>query len=134
MKTRFAITIATAALGAFAAFAGGGILPVRIQALTNFDKRIDSLNQSPARKVRAASLGSAQEQAIATLRNAIPDVQVSRDTILGTPTFVSATRGFLTGPDGKGKGLSEASLQAVDAADPHRITKAFLNEHSALFG
>ena len=48
--------------------------------------------------------------------------------------MIVGTRGFLTGPGGTGLAVSEASLAAFPAADEQRVIKAFLNEHSQLFG
>jgi hypothetical protein len=133
MKTRFAVAAVIAMVGLFHPDAWGFLSP-KSEPFTNYDKRIELLKQSPAKQASAATLGPAQDQAVTALQSAIPDLRISKDRILGTPANVAAARGFLTGPGGKGKGLSETSLQAVDANDPHRVIKAFLNEHSALFG
>src|SRR5262249_41002515 len=42
--------------------------------------------------------------------------------------------GFLSGPDGKGRGIAQETANSFPATDPHRATKAFLSEHRALFG
>ena len=64
----------------------------------------------------------------------MPGITITRDRILGTPHMIVGTRGFLTGPGGTGLAVSAASLAAFPAADEQRVIKAFLNEHSQLFG
>ena len=112
-----------------------GFLPPKTKPLPDYDKRVQMAQQSAAIGAgQAATLGAAQETAIQTLEYEVPQVRVSRDHLLGTPRFVTSTHGFLTGPDGLGKGVSDSYLSAVPAGDSHRVIKAFLNEHSALFG
>ncbi len=130
MKTRFAVAVAVGLVG-FHVSGAAGFQPSGTGPLTNYDRRVELLRQAPAAPVTA---GPTQEQAEARLKSLIPDAKVTRDTILGTPSFITATRGFLTGPGGKDKALSETSLASVPTNDPHRLIKAFLNEHSALFG
>ena len=59
---------------------------------------------------------------------------MERDKLLGVPRLISARRGFLSGPNSAGKGLSAAQLSALPANDSHRVVKAFVNEYAALFG
>ena len=73
-------------------------------------------------------------QAEARLKELVPDVKVDRDKLLGVPRLISARRGFLSGPNGIGKGVSATQLNALPTADTHRVVKAFVNEYSALFG
>src|ERR1041384_737872 len=93
-------------------------------ALPNYD----------ARAATAAAPDAQQESAASALKARVPRAQFDRDRLLGVPRLVTASRGFLTGPDGRGKGVSPAQLDALPANDPHRTIKAFVNEHSALFG
>src|ERR1051326_4881271 len=44
-----------------------------------------------------------QQAAEATLKSRVDGLKISRDTILGTPRLISASRGFLTGVGGRGK-------------------------------
>ena len=60
------------------------------------------------RRVAVAAPDAAELQAEAALRSRVDGLKISRDTILGTPKLVSATRGFLTGAEGKGKALSSS--------------------------
>ena len=108
--------------------AASGVNSPAKPALPNYDKR----TQAPSAPALAAN--PRQEQAAALLKTRVPNLSISQDQILGTPGLVSASRGFLTGPDGDGKGLGRAYLEALPANEPHRVIKAFLNEHSALFG
>src|SRR5204863_5696591 len=75
-----------------------------------------------------------QLSAVAALRARVPSVEVNFDAVLGAPQFISLSGGMLTGPDGQGKAIAPAAMAAFDKADPHRVTKAFLQEHSKLFG
>ena len=106
-------------------------LPTGPGPLPNYDIRT-----AAQRTLRTPTLSSnaVQSAAVAQLKEELPAVRVSESSILGTPRLVAARRGFLTGPDGSGATISAASLQAVPANDPHRVIKAFLNEHSGLFG
>jgi len=96
--------------------------------LPNYDRR-----QGVRSKAVAAPAGAQMEAEIA-LKAQVPGAQISRDRILGTPRMINAARGFLTGPAGEGGGVSKSALQAVSAADPHRVIKAFINQHASVFG
>jgi hypothetical protein len=68
------------------------------------------------------------------LRQSVPSLKVEFEPVTGSAKSVSSTDGFLTGREGKGATISAASLAGFSASDPNRVTKAFLNEHRALFG
>jgi hypothetical protein len=104
------------------------VLPNPNGPLPNHDKRKE------APKPAVSVPNTARQNARALLESRVPGLQISTDNVLGTPRWISAQRGFLTGPQGEGGGLSKDFLQAVPAGDPHRVVKAFLNEHAALFG
>lgn len=104
------------------------VLPTSHQPLPNYDKR----KQAPVAAIAAPNAAKANARSV--LQSRVPDLQLTADKVLGTPRLVSAQRGYLTGPQGRGGAISPAFLDAVPAEDPQRITKAFLNEHSALFG
>ncbi len=95
--------------------------------LPNFDKRKD-------RAISAPGQPDAKTAGAAALQVRIPTARVAFDEIVGSPKLIDATDGFLSGPDGQGRGISSASAAAFPANDPHRATKAFLKEHRALFG
>lgn len=61
------------------------------------------------------------------------DLNVSRDPITGAPKFVTATKGFLTAPENSAPAAA-GKTAAIVSADPHRVLKNFLNEHTALYG
>src|SRR5580693_9425637 len=92
--------------------------------LPNFDGRIASET--------ATSLTN-RAPALAQLRSRLPGVNVDFDELLSTPSWISSTRGFLSGPGGEGGAISSQSLASVPAGDPDRPTKAFLLEQRALF-
>jgi hypothetical protein len=94
--------------------------------LPNYDKR-------KLQTTVTAAASTVQEDAILSLQTRVPSARVVRHATMGTPRVLSAQRGFLTGVGGRGKGLNPASLDSVPADDPHRIIKAFVNEHFALF-
>ena len=62
------------------------------------------------------------------------DLKVEFDEIIGSPRLISSVHGFLTGPEGKTGAIAPAALQAFPVDDPHRSIKAFLRQHSRLFG
>jgi hypothetical protein len=125
MKIRY-LTAFLLVLAAIYSRSALGVLPPSDTPLPNLDKRT------------AVGLNSAviarQDEAIASLRAKVPSAQYRRKPGLGTSVFVSASRGFLTGPNGAGKAVSENQLAVFPSTDLHRPVKAFLNEHSALFG
>jgi uncharacterized repeat protein (TIGR01451 family) len=103
------------------------VLPGTNQPLANFDNRnIPALGQS--------AVSSEQATAVSALRASVPNAQVDFAAVTRSPKLVSARDGFLSGPSGNGKGISAPTLAAIPANDPNRVTKAFLNEHRALFG
>lgn len=93
--------------------------------LPDFDRRN---SKAPA----DASLPAPQRAALSRLRAVKPGLQVEFDTVAGTPKWVAAPRGFLTGPQGEGVGRE--FLAAISADEPHRTVKAFVREHRNLFG
>jgi Fungalysin metallopeptidase (M36)/Bacterial Ig domain/Immunoglobulin domain/Immunoglobulin I-set domain/Fungalysin/Thermolysin Propeptide Motif len=95
--------------------------------LPNFDQR--------ALPAPAAESASAEQKAAAEhLRALVPQVKVDFDPVTGAPKCVAATDGFLTGANGAGKAVSAAVASKQAAGDPYGPTKAFLQEHSRLFG
>ena len=99
------------------------IRPPAQEPLANFDKR-----------TAAAAPAAGPAAAVAALQARLPKARVDFEIITGSPKMVSGTDGFLTGPDGHGGGVSAATAAQFAADDPHRATKAFLQEHRALFG
>jgi len=126
MKIRFSLALALSLLA--------GQISVTLASqpsqspLANYDKRKGS-----SATALSALANPQRDAAVSALENQVGPIQLSRHEFLGTPRFLSASRGFLTGKGGEGKGLSQASLNAVPLDDPHRIIKAFVNEHAALF-
>jgi hypothetical protein len=146
MKIRFLIAACFALLLGLPADSRA-VLPPRQPALPNFDKRVEAIqqnagapaqqqplalqNQSSALSTEALAL---QAKAEADLKSHVQGLKIERDPILGMPKFISATRGFLTGPEGKGGGLMPQAVDAIPATDPHRPIKAFLNAYAPIFG
>jgi hypothetical protein len=88
------------------------------------------------RAITANSLTTAEGQraALAHVRSLLPDAQVDFDELVGSPKWIRSPRGFLTGTNGAGGGISAGTLAKFGTNDPYRVTMAFLSEHSALFG
>jgi uncharacterized repeat protein (TIGR01451 family) len=101
--------------------------PGHEHGLPNLDKRLDSQSADkplPAEKSAAAG----------KLRGQVHGLHVEHDVVRQSPKHIAATSGFLTGPGGEGATISAAGARTVPAGDPHRVIKAFLNEHRAAFG
>ena len=115
------------ALGIYLPIAAQGIMAPDQRELPNLDKRTKN-------KDGTSHLTATQERAIRQLKSLVPTAKVDEDSILGTPKYVRAMRGLLTGPHGEGGAVSARTAGAFAANDPHRAVKSFLNEHAALFG
>ncbi len=100
--------------------------PVHRQDLPDFDSRAPA-----AAQIRAVDRASGRP---ISPRRPVAHCQVDFDPLLDSPKFIRSRDGFLTGPNGQGHAVSASALQAVPANDSHRPIKAFLDEHSALFG
>jgi hypothetical protein len=95
--------------------------------LVNFDKRTRA---DTAADKTASDLAIASEK----LKAAIPGVRIDHDETLGTPAWIVSTHGFLSGPGGEGLGIAAEPAASFPADDPHRPVKAFLQQHSTIFG
>lgn len=95
--------------------------------LANFDVRSGKTNTAAARKSAAAT--SALE-----LDNKVNGLRFQASDQDGSPRFLAAQRGFLTGPNGLGRGLNQAALNAVPQSASNRVLRAFINEHAAIIG
>ena len=104
-----------------------GVQPGKNPPLPNLDVR-------QAQKPTPLAAKAAPSAAEMALQARVPGAQVSRHNITATPRWIAAQRGYLTGPQGLGSGLSPQYLQAFSVDDPNRVVKAFVNENSAVFG
>src|SRR5262245_2853887 len=93
-----------------------------------FDKRLKNIDAAQADHVPAD-----RTEAVAELQRRLPTVSVTFDELVGAPKFVAARDGFLTGLEGRGRGVPDAGVAGVRGDDPDRAIKAFLAEHRALF-
>jgi len=112
----------------FAAGSFGFDKPSHAQ-LPDFDKRAATAKEKELRGERVL--------AAERLKQRVPQIRVDLDELRGAPKFVASTDGFLSGPNGEGRGISAdpaVAGRALPANDAHRPIKAFLNEHSALYG
>lgn len=106
---------------------GWAFLPPAQPRLANIDLRSQA-------RVGEGAVSAEQKAAAAEFRGRLPGARVDSDEVTGAPAMVSAGDGLLTGAQGQGWTFSAAALAGVAADDPHRVTKAFLAEHSRLFG
>jgi hypothetical protein len=95
--------------------------------LPNFDRRLEQ--PKPAVPVADASMNAAKR-----LQSRAQQLRIDRDSLFGAPKFVASTAEFLTGPNGAGGTVSDATANLFPANEPHRGVKTFLTEHKALFG
>src|SRR5262245_27428747 len=96
----------------------GFVQPARPQ-LSNFNKPAPPTAEIPPGK-RAAT---------AHLQARLPTARVDFDDTIASPKFVFASDGFLSGPNGAGRAVPASVAGGLADADPHRATKAFLQEH-----
>ena len=100
--------------------------PAHRQELPDFDIRVP-LAPKPERL-------SERQAGQSLLAGQLPSAVVDFDPLLDSPKFIRSRDGFLTGPDGQGRAISSLAAKAIPAGDPYEPIKAFLDEHSALFG
>lgn len=115
-------------------------------ALPNLDRRIERLTRSapapgrgPVAPASAPPRSAERSNAEGILRGRLPELQLEQHEITRSPKWVSARDGFLTGKNGQGRGAGTganfiAAGAGLRADDPHRVAKAFVNEHAGLFG
>src|SRR5580700_6970617 len=109
------LCVAFVIVGPVTAFAQrGSSLP----ALTNFDVRL--------------ALSNTNAPAVTRLKSTVPNARVRFDGITGSPAWITSPTGFLTGP--QDAGISTAALSRSSAAGSNFVVRAFLEDHSDLFG
>ncbi len=94
----------------------------------------DSPADIDVRNVAPAAWSATHATGVSRLKDRAAGVRVDRDRVLGRPGFVAQRDGLLTGANGEGAMIPKAALDAIPAGDPHRVVKAFLNEHRDVFG
>ena len=97
-------------------------------------KALPDLDKRQARGDAQKAWPAERAGALRVLQARVPGAKVDFEPVTGSPRMVSVSGGFLTGRDGKGAAISATNLAGFGQADPHRVTKAFLKEHRALFG
>jgi hypothetical protein len=135
MKTRIIIALCLGWL-ASDSLTGWGVVPPGQAPLPNLDKRKTAAQAFTLTggQFRRSTVSESQVQAVYSLENRLPGLQVDHDPILASPALVTRSRGFLTGVGGAGGGVSAESLISAGGTESHRGVKAFLNENAALFG
>jgi hypothetical protein len=134
MRTLTIVCVGGAVAGLWS---GQAFNPPAIPPLPDYDQRTAALAQAASAlpgQTRLGAFSPAQQQAVAALQQRVSSLSVEPDRIIGAPRLIASTEGFLTGPGGQGGAVSAAFLNALPAGDPHRVIKAFLNEHAAVFG
>ena len=101
------------------------VLPPAHEGLPNYDRR----TAAPARLAPALRHRGAVEK----LTTRVADAQLDFDNVTGSPAWVRSARGFLTGPEGSGRGVAAGTAARYAANDSRRGLKAFLDEHRGLF-
>jgi hypothetical protein len=94
------------------------------EPLPNYDKRAGKVAQPNA----------ARKAAMAKVAKKVQTAKVSEDPLIGGPAHVASTTEFLTGKNGRGKAVSAAVADSIPDNDAHKPAKAFVKEHSAMFG
>jgi len=89
-------------------------------------------NRAPA--APKAQRSSERQVGQSRLAGQLPWAIVDFDPLLDAPSFIRSRDGFLTGPNGQGRAVSSLTAKAIPAGEPYQPIKAFLNEHSSLFG
>ena len=97
-------------------------------------KALPDLDHRQTRADARKALPLEKTTALRNLQSVVPGAKVEFDPLTGSPKLVTASGGFLTGRDGKGAAVSASTLAGFGLADSHRVTKAFLKDHRALFG
>lgn len=95
------------------------------ETLPNFDRR---------EVVSADRVAEIHTNAVSRMRSFVSDLRVDFDERTGTLKWIVSERGFLTGPRGRGRGVSVRAADGFVPNEPHLPTKAFLKEHESLFG
>jgi hypothetical protein len=98
-----------------------GLSAAPADALPHFDKRAP---QTFNRKTAA--------EATESLRTRVPKLTLDWEPITHAPKWIANRDGFLTEP--RGANLVPAPALAKHGNHPHRLTKAFVDEHQAIFG
>ena len=103
------------------------VLPPADPPLPGYDRRAGT----------ASGLGvvsPAQQLAVERLRLRQPQIQVEFDPITSGPKSITARGAFLSGSQGLGGAIPAEAASKFAVGDPHRATKAFLQEYRDLFG
>src|SRR3954470_24733198 len=66
----------------------------------------------------AADASDVRASAAAAVKTRLPGAKVDWHRVTGSPKLVQSPDGFLTGPNGAGRAVSDASARAISAKDP----------------
>jgi len=108
-----------------------GTLPAAPAAGT---ERLRDFDRRGEQRGKAVEWAPRQKDALDELKRRVPEIEAEIDSTVGSPKWLRARNGFLTGPNGEGRAVSAKAAQAFAPADADRPTKAVLHEHRELFG
>ena len=112
----------------------GGFLLLSLASLVFADPSLPTVDRrSPPHSITTPLAGERAE-AEARLRSRVPGARVDYDLLRGGASYVRALGGTLSGPGGRGRGISLQSVDALPSDEPYKPVKAFLDEHPGLFG
>lgn len=100
--------------------------PTHRAEIASLDERV-AAPKSPERLAQ-------RNAGVNSLKQRLPVAEVSFDSLLDSPRFISSRKGFLTGPDGAGLAVPAAVARTYAANDVYRPVKAFLDANAELFG
>src|ERR1051325_9696108 len=93
------------------------------RSISHYDKRW-------ADHPKAPELSPDKQAGADHLHQLVPGASPQLDRIRHAPNFVADPNGFLTGPNGQGKGVSPRMAAAIPTGDKHYAIKGFLKEHA----
>lgn len=105
-----------------------------VSSVSAFQHDHDSPPNIDLRGAAPAALAPAHAAGVDRMKARVPGAHVVIDPVLGRPSFATRKDGLLTGPDGGGTLISKTTLDAHPENEPHRVVKAFLDEHRDVFG
>jgi len=108
-----------------------GTLPAAPAAGT---ERLRDFDRRGEQRGKAVEWAPRQKDALDELKRRVPEIEAEIDSTVGSPKWLRARNGFLTGPNGEGRAVSAKAAQAFAPADADRPIKAVLHEHRELFG
>lgn len=107
--------------------AAAGCIIIGVEQANAFQEPKETLANFDHRQNRNTVTVVSEEKkaALARLGSEVPSIQVEFDPVTAGPKWISATKGFLSASN---------RLSRAYGNEPHRVTKAFIDDHRGLFG